>query len=49
MDRIVLFKEGKKIAQSWKNVQFIETKGLGHKLHDEELYQKIAAFLFPKK
>ncbi|MEL1241314.1 alpha/beta hydrolase [Flavobacterium flavipallidum] len=48
-DRIVLFKEGKKIAQSWKNVQFIETKGLGHKLHDEELYQKIAAFLFPKK
>lgn len=45
-DIIVLFKEGKKIAQSWKNVHFVETKGLGHKLHDEELYQKVYQFLF---
>ena len=45
-DIIVLFKEGKKIAQSWKDVQFVETKGLGHKLHDEELYQKVYQFLF---
>lgn len=45
-DIIVLFKEGKKIAQSWNDVEFVETKGLGHKLHDEELYQKIASFLF---
>ena len=44
-DIIVLFKEGKKIAQSWNDVEFVETKGLGHKLHDEELYQKIASFL----
>lgn len=45
-DIIVLFKEGKKIAQYWKDVQFVETKGLGHKLHDEELYQKVYQFLF---
>lgn len=45
-DIVVLFKEGKKIANSWKNVQFIETKGLGHKLHDDELYKKVCHFLF---
>lgn len=45
-DTIVLFKEGNKIAESWKEVQFIETKGLGHKLHDDDLYQKVYAFLF---
>lgn len=45
-DIVVLFDEGEKIASSWKDAQFIATKGLGHKLHDEDLYQKIAAFLF---
>ena len=45
-DTIVLFTEGKKIAEAWKNVQFEETKGLGHKLHDEDLYKKVSAFLF---
>lgn len=45
-DAVVLFDEGKKIAQSWQDVQFIETKGLGHKLHDDELYQKVYTFLF---
>ena len=45
-DKVVLFKEGKKIAESWKDVQFIQTKGLGHKLHDDDLYQKISKFLF---
>jgi Mn-dependent DtxR family transcriptional regulator len=45
-DTIVLFEEGKKIASSWKDVQFIETKGLGHKLHDEDLYKKVSQFLF---
>ncbi len=48
-DLVVLFKEGKKIADSWKNVQFIETKGLGHKLHDDDLYKKVYAFLFETK
>lgn len=45
-DKIVLFKEAKKIAQTWKEVEFIETSGLGHKLHDEDLYEKIYNFIF---
>ena len=45
-DTVVLFDEGKKIAESWKDVQFIQTKGLGHKLHDDELYKKVYMFLF---
>lgn len=45
-DTIVLFDEGKKISNSWKDVQFVETKGLGHKLHDDELYKKVYQFLF---
>jgi pimeloyl-ACP methyl ester carboxylesterase len=45
-DIVVLFREGKKIAGSWKNVQFMETKGLGHKLHDDDLYKKVYQFLF---
>lgn len=45
-DTIVLFEEGKKISGSWKDVQFIETKGLGHKLHDDDLYKKVYQFLF---
>jgi predicted alpha/beta hydrolase family esterase len=45
-DKVVLFEEGKKIANSWKNANFIETSGLGHSLHDEELYKKVSAFLF---
>lgn len=44
-DTIVAFAEGKKIAGSWKNATFIETKGLGHSMHDDELYQKITHFL----
>ena len=47
-DIVVLFKEGKKIAGTWKNVHFMQTKGLGHKLHDDDLYQKVCAFLFEK-
>ncbi|EIA10470.1 alpha/beta fold hydrolase [Flavobacterium frigoris] len=45
-DTIVLFEEGKKIASSWKNSVFVETTGLGHSLHDDVLYTKIARFLF---
>jgi pimeloyl-ACP methyl ester carboxylesterase len=45
-DTVVLFDEGEKIAEAWKDVQFIATKGLGHKLHDADLYSKIYAFLF---
>ena len=45
-DSIVLFQEGKKIASTWKDAIFIETKGLGHSMHDDELYKKVAQFLF---
>ena len=48
-DSVVLFEEGKKIAGAWKNVVFIETKGLGHSMHDDELYQKVYRFLFEEK
>lgn len=44
-DSIVAFEEGKKIAGSWKNATFIETKGLGHSMHDDKLYDKIMQFL----
>jgi len=45
-DDVVAFNEGKQIAEAWKSAQFIETKGLGHSMHDEHLYQKIYHFLF---
>ncbi|WP_035667842.1 alpha/beta fold hydrolase [Flavobacterium sp. 83] len=45
-DTVVLFEEGKKIASMWKNAIFIETKGLGHSMHDDELYEKVFRFLF---
>ncbi|WP_371267318.1 alpha/beta hydrolase [Flavobacterium sp.] len=44
-DNSVKFEESKKIESSWKNVQFIQTKGLGHSMHDEALYQQIEKFL----
>lgn len=45
-DEIVAFSEGQKIAGAWKHATFIETKGLGHSMHDNVLYEKITAFLF---
>ena len=45
-DTVVLFEEGKKIAAAWRNAIFIETKGLGHSMHDDELYRKVSDFLF---
>lgn len=45
-DTIVDFEEGKQIAEAWKSAIFIRTKGLGHSLHNRELYQKIYNFLF---
>ena len=44
-DNVVLFEEGKKIANSWKTAEFIQTKGLGHSMHDEILYQSIVDFI----
>lgn len=48
-DTIVLFEEGKKIASTWKDSVFIETNGLGHSMHDDELYRKVSHFLFDSK
>lgn len=45
-DDIVLFAESKKIASAWKDAVFIETKGLGHSMHDDGLYGRVAGFLF---
>lgn len=44
-DNVVAFGEGQKIANSWNTAEFIQTKGLGHSLHDDVLYQKIQSFL----
>ena len=48
-DKIVLIEEGKKISSAWKDSIFIETKGLGHSMHGDELYQKVSNFLFEAK
>jgi pimeloyl-ACP methyl ester carboxylesterase len=44
-DDVVHITEGKKIASSWKNAQFIEISGFGHSMHDENLYKKITEFV----
>jgi len=44
-DTVVLFEEGKKISDAWKKADFIETKGLGHSMHDAHLYQTIVDFV----
>lgn len=45
-DTVVSINEGKKIAKAWKDATFIETKGLGHSMHDDVLYKNIYSFLF---
>jgi pimeloyl-ACP methyl ester carboxylesterase len=45
-DTVVLFEEGKKIASTWKDAVFIETSGLGHSMHSDDLYKKVSQFLF---
>lgn len=44
-DKVVLIDEGRKYANNWKNAIYIETSGLGHSMHDADLYQKIVAFI----
>ena len=48
-DRIVKIEEGKKIASAWKNAVFVETKGLGHSMHNANFYQQLYQFLFEKQ
>jgi pimeloyl-ACP methyl ester carboxylesterase len=45
-DEVVAFKEAEKISKAWPDAEFIVTKGLGHSLHDDALYNKIYKFLF---
>jgi len=45
-DIVVKIGEAKKIASTWKNAVLLETKGLGHSMHDAHLYQKVSQFLF---
>jgi predicted alpha/beta hydrolase family esterase len=44
-DDVVAFSEAQKLAEAWKGAEFIQTSGLGHSMHDEDLYVKITAFL----
>jgi len=44
-DSVVAFSESKKLSSTWKHATFLETSGLGHSMHDDELYRKIIAFL----
>ena len=44
-DKVVRIDEGRKYANAWKNAIYIETSGLGHSMHDADLYQKIVAFI----
>ncbi len=44
-DNVILVEEGRNYAKSWKNATYIETQGLGHSMHDKDLYQKISNFI----
>ncbi len=48
-DSTVKLEEAIKINNAWKNSVFIETKGFGHSLHDDDLYKKVIQFLFESK
>lgn len=47
-DKVISVEEGRKYAEAWKNSIYVETTGLGHSLHDDDLYRKIVAFLTSK-
>lgn len=45
-DEVVRIEEVKSIPEIWPHAHFYETTGLGHSMHDDILYKKIASFLF---
>lgn len=45
-DAVVKIEEAKKIATTWQNAILFKTKGLGHSMHDAQLYDKVSNFLF---
>jgi len=48
-DTVVAFAEAKKNANAWKEAEFIQTKGLGHSMNDEALFEKISSFITESK
>jgi len=44
-DSVVSFAEAKKNSNAWQEALFIETKGLGHSMNDEVLFEKISVFI----
>lgn len=44
-DEIVKIEEGRKYASCWENATYIETSGLGHSMHDKQLYASIQNFI----
>jgi len=48
-DTVVAFAEAKKNEKAWKDALFIETKGLGHSMNDEALFEKISSFITESK
>ncbi len=46
LDLVIKIAEAKKIASTWKDAIFYETNGLGHSMHDNQLYHKVSDFLF---
>nr|WP_315171256.1 alpha/beta fold hydrolase [uncultured Flavobacterium sp.] len=49
LDPVVKIAEAKKIAATWKDAILYETNGLGHSMHDNQLYHKVSDFLFGKE
>jgi pimeloyl-ACP methyl ester carboxylesterase len=45
-DNVVHFEEAIKIISAWKKGVLVETNGLGHSMHDHDLYLKVQHFLF---
>jgi hypothetical protein len=44
-DKVVAFAEAEKNLKAWEEALFIETKGLGHSMNDEKLFEKISEFI----
>jgi hypothetical protein len=43
-DDTIFYLKKEKIASTWKNAVFVQTSGLGHSMHSDELYNKIVRF-----
>jgi hypothetical protein len=41
---LLFYLKKEKNASTWKNAVFVQTSGLGHSMHSDELYNKIVRF-----